>query len=74
MRIELLPPYCAEINPSEHLWEEMREKDFANKVFGSMNAVEDQLVYSLARLEKSHDLVASLTGFNWIINIPLNAN
>jgi hypothetical protein len=74
MRIELLPPYCAEINPSEHLWEEMREKDFANKVFGSMNAVEDQLVCSLARLEKSHDLVASLTGFNWIINIPLNAN
>lgn len=74
MRIELLPPYCAEINPSEHLWEEMRGKDFANKVFGSMNAVEDQLVYSLARLEKSHDLVASLTGFNWIINIPLNAN
>jgi len=51
MRIELLPPYCAEINPSEHLWEEMRGKDFANKVFGSMNAVEDQLVYSLARLE-----------------------
>lgn len=62
MRIQVLPPYCAEINPSEHIWEEMREKDFANQVFDSMDAVEDQLVYSLARLEKrltrSHLLLA----------------
>ncbi len=47
MRIKLLPPYCAEINPAEHVWEEMREKDFANKVFNSMDAVEDKMVASI---------------------------
>lgn len=73
MRIELLPPYCAEINPAEHLWEEMREKDFGNKVFNSMDAVEEQMIDSLACLEKSHDKVVSLAGFHWIINISLIA-
>jgi hypothetical protein len=38
-----------------------------------MDAVEDKMVDSLALLEKSHDKVASLTGFHWIINIPLIA-
>jgi transposase len=73
MRLSMLPPYCAEINPVEHLWEEMREKDFANIVFHSMDAVEEQLNHSLARLENEKEKVASITGFHWIINIPLIA-
>lgn len=73
IRLVFLPPYCAEINPAEHLWEEMREKDFGNKVFHTMNAVEDQLVDSLARLEKKPEKGKSITGFNWIINILLIA-
>ena len=73
MRIILLPSYCAEINPAEHLWEEMREKDFANKVFESLDGVEDNLVNSLVRLEKNRKKVASIAGFHWIVNIPLNA-
>lgn len=73
MRLLFLPPYCAEINPAEHIWEEIREKDFANKVFHSMDAVEDQLVHSLVGLENDKEKVASITGFNWIINIPFNA-
>jgi len=74
MRLIMLPPYCAELNPAEHLREEMREKDFADIVFDSMDAVEDQLAYSLRRLENEKEKVASITGFGWIINIPLIAN
>lgn len=42
-------------------------------VFMVMDGAGDQMVGSLMRLEKSHDTVASLAGFHWIINIPLNA-
>jgi hypothetical protein len=38
-----------------------------------MDAVEEQLNHSLARLENEKEKVASITGFQWIINIPLIA-
>ncbi len=28
-----LPPYAPELNPTEHIWEELREKEFSNRVF-----------------------------------------
>jgi transposase len=43
MRLEWLPPYAPQCNPVEHLWDELREKYFANKVFHSLNAVENGL-------------------------------
>ena len=30
MQLQFLPPYCPEINCAEHIWEELREKEFAN--------------------------------------------
>ena len=30
IRVIRLPPYSPELNPSEHIWEELREKYFAN--------------------------------------------
>jgi hypothetical protein len=62
-----LPPYSPECNPTENLWDEMREKDFANHTFHSMEAVETTLVQSLRRLETNPDLVRSITSFPWII-------
>jgi transposase len=38
-----LPPYSPELNPGEHLWEDIREKWFENLVFDSLDAVEDRL-------------------------------
>ena len=40
----------------------------ANEVFNSLDAVEDRLVEALVALENDRDLVASITGFDWIIN------
>lgn len=66
IRLVPLPPYSPQLNPTEHLWEEIREKWFPNKVFRSLEAVEDQLVDALVELENSPDRVRSLTCFDWI--------
>ena len=68
-----LPPYSPELNPAEHLWDELREKEFANTVFASLDAVEDRLVEALATLEHDPSRVAELTGFPWITAISMNA-
>ena len=73
MRLEALPPYSPQLNPVEHLWDEIREKWFANEVFDSLDGVEDRLVEALVALERNQDLVTSITGFDWIINCPLTA-
>jgi transposase len=73
MRLEWLLPYSPECNPVEHLWEEIREKWFANRLFRHLDAVEDTLVAALHTLEQETERVASITGFDWIISTPLNA-
>jgi len=39
-----------------------------------MDQWEEQLVTGLAKLEADAPRLASLTGFDWIICVPLNAN
>jgi len=73
MRIIHLPPYSPELNPMEHVWEEMREKWFANEVFRDMSAVVDRAVEALVSLEGDKERVRSITGFDWIITVPLIA-
>jgi transposase len=68
MRLEALPPYSPQLNLVEHIWDEIREKWFTNEVFNSLDAVEDRLVEALVALENDQKLVASITGFDWIIN------
>lgn len=43
MKLLPLPPYAHELNPVEHVWDELREKHFHNRVFDSLDALEDQL-------------------------------
>jgi len=68
-----LPPYSPQLNPMEHLWDEIREKWFPNLVFNSLEAVEDRLIQAVLALERNDDSVASITGFDWIISISMNA-
>ena len=68
MRLEALPPYSPQLNPIEHIWDEIWEKWFANEVFNSLDAMEDRLVEALVALENDKELVASTTGFEWVIN------
>ena len=74
MRLFLLPPWSPQLNPAEHLWDEVREKYFANRWFQTMDQLEAQLIAGLAALEANAQPVASLTGFDWVTCVPLNAH
>ena len=74
MSLYWLPAYSPQCNPVEHLWEEIREKWFENRVFNSLGAVEDVLVAALANLEKDKKKIFGLSGFEWIVIIYMNAN
>jgi len=73
MRLLWLPSYSPQCNPAEHLWDEIREKHFANKVFKSLDAVEDELEMALHDMEKHPSQTASLCGFDWIVSCSLIA-
>ena len=68
-----LPPYSPQLNPMEHVWDEIREKWFPNLVFNSLEAVGDRLIQAVLTLERNAESVASITGFDWIISISMNA-
>ena len=71
MRLLSLPPYAPELNPVEHLWDELREKYFHNKAFDSIEALEDQLSEGLLALEQDISRVQSIVAWDWIINALL---
>lgn len=68
MRLIKLPPYAPELNPVEHLWDELREKFFHNRVFKSIDALEYHLSTSLLKMEENHQLVHSIVAWPWIIS------
>jgi len=67
IRLLFLPPYSPELNPTENLWDEMREKHFSNHVFKDMNAVRKRMVEALLALEGDKTRVHSIAGFPWIL-------
>jgi hypothetical protein len=71
IRLLSLPPYAPELNPVEHLWDDLREKAFHNLVFDSLDALEDHLEAALRDMEKDHDRVHSIVAWPWIINALL---
>jgi transposase len=74
LKLHFLPPYSPELNPVEHLWDELREKHFHNRVFDSIDALENHLVDALRAMEQNTERVASITCWPWIINSISNAN
>jgi len=60
MRLLRLPPYAPELNPQEHIWDELREKAFPNRVFSDLGSVLAQLHESLPRMGCGSRSVAKL--------------
>lgn len=71
LRLSPLPARSPQLNPAEHLGEELREKWLSNRLFDSQDAVNRHVEGGLAALEKDHEPVAFLAGFHWIKLIPL---
>jgi len=66
LRLMHLPAYSPECNPTEHIWDELREKGFANQFFATLDAVEVQLKTQLELLAADLPRLRSLTCFPWI--------
>jgi len=73
IRLLPLPAYSPELNPQEHLWEEIREKEFPNRVFDSLAGVRKQLKSGLLRLARDRKRVNSITAWPWIVTLILKA-
>jgi hypothetical protein len=74
IRLLPLPPYAPQLNPQEHVWDELREKEFPNRVFNHLDAVVRQLQHGLPRLAADSEGLRSLTAWPWIVSLNLNAH
>jgi len=75
VRILTLPPYSPELNPTEQLWDLIRERRFANKAYDTLDEVEDDLAGELRALEHDPAAIQSLANHPWIsASLNLMAN
>lgn len=74
IRLLQLPPYAPELNPQEHVWDELREKVFPNRVFADLDSVLAQLQAGLSSLAAAREVLRSLTAWPWIVNLTLTAH
>ena len=72
LRLLSQPPYSPELNPVEHLWDDLREKSFHNRVFDSLDALENHLEISLRDMKLDLNRVRSIVAWPWIVNAVTN--
>src|SRR2546423_685116 len=63
IRLIAQPAYSPELNPVEHVWEELREKQLANLALPSLDDVIDKVCEGLNQLEADQERLRSLTYF-----------
>jgi transposase len=66
LQLAFLPPYSPECNPTEHIWDEVREKGFANQLFVTLDAAQARLITQLESLACDPPRLHSLIAFPWI--------
>jgi hypothetical protein len=58
IQIVLLPPYCPELNPVERLWKYIKNHTIKNRVFKTLENLEDEVCEFVRNLTK--DIVISI--------------
>ena len=66
IRLIPIPSHSPELNPTEHIWDELREKHFPNLAFKTLDDVEEQLCRGLNSLADDPDRLRSLTYFPYL--------
>ena len=66
IRLIYQPSHSPELNPVEHMWDELREKHLPNKAFRSLDAVERALVEGLCKLQDDPERLRSMTNFEYL--------
>ena len=74
IRLVRLPGYSPELNPQEHIWDEVREKAFPNLVLDQMALVVDRLKSGMSALAADTDRVRRITAWPWVVSLNLKAN
>jgi len=74
MKLLYLPPYSPQLNPIEHIWDHIRENHFSNRVFSSLDDVENTLSAALKGLSAMPETVKSMTNFHWLNTLCLLYN
>jgi transposase len=60
------PPYSPEVNPTEHIWEEIREKNLNNRIFNSLDETMEKVCIGLNELDSKPEYVKSMTYFPYL--------
>ena len=63
IRLIAQPAHSPEVNPVEHLWEELREKYLHNLAFLSLDVLEERLCEGLQAIMQDKERIGSLMGF-----------
>ena len=71
MRLVSLPPYSPELNSTDYIWEEIREKRFQDFPFRKLDCVDDVLEDALQTLEHDQAGVASIARVGWLLSVGL---
>ena len=66
LKFLFLPPASPELNPAEHIWDHVREKYFANRIFDSMSDLEQSLERAFHDVYLDKDTIKSLSSFSWV--------
>ena len=61
--IQVLPPYCPELNPVEQLWKHLRSHACGNQYFDTLPKVVEAVEREVSRLAKDKELVKQM--FFW---------
>jgi putative transposase len=65
IEIIYIPPYTPEMNPIEQIWDDIREKHFANHTFNSLKQAVEQLCNAVQKL--TYDTIISITFRTWML-------
>ncbi len=60
------PAHSPELNPAEHIWDELGEENFRNKALSSFKKVEHSLCATITDLANSPEKLQSLTYFPYL--------
>jgi hypothetical protein len=63
IRLIVQPASSPELNPVEHLWDDMRKKDFAHELHASLQEVKETLCAGIRRLAAMPEALRSMTFF-----------
>ena len=66
-------PRQAQVHKVKRVWDELREKFFHNRVFKSLDALEDHLSMALKTMEFDPSTVGSIVSWPWIIGAFLTS-